>query len=170
MSKIHISTLSKINQALAENKVLESRLNQAEDELKTLAQNYNNEEENFAIITKEKKVTELLLGIQARNLLENRNKENKTKIKLGQIIDGGISDYLTEKNFNQLIKDIIASNPGKKYTLEADPDLAKKLGISDYKKAETGQLRINFEFNSYILDPESLYTSLRPRLLTKILN
>lgn len=170
MPKINISTLSKINQALAKNKALEIELKILEDELKALAETYKNEEENFLVITKEKKVQQLLLGIQARSLLQNRSKENKIKIQIGQIIDSSISDYLTEKNTNQLIQDIIASNPGKKYAVEADSDVAKKLGISDFKGADIGQLRVSFEFNSYILDPESLYTTLRPRLLTKILS
>lgn len=170
MSKIQISLLQKINQLMSKNSLLESELTKLESELKTQAEAYQNEEQNFAIITKEKQVLKLLLGIQAENLAKNRALENKIKLEIGQIIDSSISDYLTEKNTNDLVAKIIAKNPGKKYTIEADPELAKKLDIKDFKPADKGQLRVSFEFSSFILDPENLYNALRPRLLTKILN
>lgn len=155
---------------MSKNSSLEAELAKLESDLKIQAENYQNEEHNFAIIAKEKQTLKLLLEIQAANLAKNRSIENKAKLEIGQIIDSGISQYLTEKNINDLVTKIIAKNPGKKYVIEADPELAKKLSIKDFKNADKGQLRVSFEFSSFILDPDNLYTALRPRLLTKILN
>jgi len=170
MSQIQISTLFQVNQLQAKIHKLESELAILEESLKSQADNYKNEENIFANVFKQQKIQEIVLKQQADNLVQLRTKEADYKIKIGHIIDKAISDFLTSKNINQLILKITAANPGKKSTLTVDPDLAKNLDIKDFKPGQKGQLRVDFEFSSCILDPEELYSTLRPRLLTKILN
>ena len=170
MSQIQIGTLFKINQAQAEILRLTTEIDKLESSLGTTAENYKNEEEIFAKTFEQKQIQAILLEQQAQNLANLRSSEAEYRLKIGQVIDTSISNYLTAENIKALIADILASNPGKISKLIADPSLASDLGIIDFEAGSANQLRVEFEFSSYILDMPELYASLRPRLLTKILN
>jgi len=170
MSQIQISTLFKINQLQADILKLTLDIHKLETAVKATADSYKNEEEIFTKTFEQKQIQVIILEQQAKNLAGLRSTEAEYRFKIGHMIDQAITKYLSPENINALIADILASNPGKVSKLIVDPELASTLNITDFQPGQTGQLRIEFEFSTFILDLVELHASLRPRLLTKILN
>ena len=170
MAAVPINLLYQINEILEKINALQQKIASKNSSLESLQIKNSKDEELYKQNQIEIQIQNKILEGFSKMQVQFLGIEMEMKLEIGKIIEKSINTFLTTANILKLIEIIKNQNPKIQMVIEADPQIASSLSLSQTKDSKAGSLRLIFDSKSYVLDMEILKQGLRKELLIKCLS